>query len=76
MDILGLPTIEVEQNLAKMIQPGAKDTPSFASMFFDFDGNLFHDPFADPMRPAKCQGQEGDELFEPFWAGRTHLNFA
>ena len=56
VDILGLPTIKIEQNVPKQVKPCAKDALGFASMLFDWNGLMFHHPFANPMRPAKCQG--------------------
>jgi len=56
LDNLRLTSVEVEQNLAEMIQACPKDAPRFAPMVFKWEGSLFHEPFADSMRPAERQG--------------------
>ena len=61
---LRLTTIEVEQGLAKQVKPCAKDAFRFTPMLFDEDGLMFHHPFTDSMCPAKCQGQQCDELLQ------------
>jgi|GEM_PF-3172137 len=48
--------VEVEQNLAEVVQPCAKDALRFASMLFDFDGTLLNHPLSHLMCPAECQG--------------------
>ena len=56
MNKLRLTSIEVEQDLAEIIQACAKDALGFAPMLFNWDGMLFPDPFPDSMRPAERQG--------------------
>ena len=56
MNKLRLTSIEVEQDLAEIIQACGKDAPRFAPMVFKWEGSLFHEPFADSMRPAERQG--------------------
>jgi hypothetical protein len=53
LSILLVLAVQIQENLPENIKASAKNTSGFASMFFNFEGLMFHVPLPNAMCPTE-----------------------